>query len=150
MKYIYIFRRYLYIFSSGITEQVLSHCTNPITGTGEREAANPCATNLGHICVKQNENIKVFRASKHLQNSKKNRLKTIETILDEIYVCSYVFYVKICRNTTMSSRQTCTHTPLHVFDFWSLNLSRPPALLMQLFSVLSKFLKFLLSARSIS
>lgn len=52
--------------SGGIDEKVLSHCSNSITRTDQREAGNPCAINLGQISVKRNENdenVKTLRAS---------------------------------------------------------------------------------------
>lgn len=64
--------------SGGITDKVLSHCTNSITGTDQREAGNPRATNLGQISVELNENhenMKVLRTSEHLYNSKRNEVK---------------------------------------------------------------------------
>lgn len=63
--------------SGGVTEKVIfPHCTNSITGTDRiiHGSGNPCATNLGHICVKLNENgenMKALRASKHYITVKK-------------------------------------------------------------------------------
>lgn len=90
--------------SGGITDKVLSHCTNSVTGTDQREAGNPRATNLGQISVKCNENhenIKVLRALKHYITVKEMRLKSTEITPDQICVYAHGFYEKICRNTNI-------------------------------------------------